>query len=60
MNNDYYTLDEVSKKIKVPVAYLRRMIKEHKLKAHLMGRSYKVTEIDLNSYINSCGVKNER
>lgn len=60
MNENYYTLEEISLKIKTPVAYLRKMVKAHRLIAHLMGRSYKVTESDLQKYIDSCGVKNVR
>lgn len=60
MKEEYYTLQEVSVKIKTPVAYLRKMIKENKLNAHKMGRSYKVTESELSEYVKSCGVQNER
>lgn len=47
MKENYYTLEEISLKIKIPVAYLRKMIKQERLVAHCMGRSYKVTETDL-------------
>lgn len=60
MSEKYYTLKEISDKIKTPVAYLRKMIKEGKLKAHCIGRDYKVSESDILDFINSCGVKNDR
>ncbi len=60
MKEEYFTLQEVSNKLKTPVAYLRKMIKEHRLKAHLMGRNYKCTESEVNEYVKSCGVKNDR
>lgn len=56
MKENYYTLEEISLKIKTPVSYLRKMIKANRLVAHRMGRSYKVTEKDLQKYIDSCGV----
>lgn len=60
MKENYYTLEEISLKIKTPVAYLRKMIKQERLIAHCMGRSYKVTETDLQRYIDSCGVRHVR
>ena len=59
MNKKYYTLKEVSDVLKTPVRYLRQMIKEKKLKAYLIGRSYKVEESDLNDYIYRCRGRNE-
>lgn len=60
MNDTHYTLKEISEKIKTPVAYLRKMIKEEKLEASKMGRDYKCTEKDIQKYIESCKVKNVR
>ena len=60
MNNKYYTLKEISCLLKTPVIYLRKLIKEHKLKGHFLGRQYIVSEEDLKTFIQSLGVKNER
>lgn len=60
MNTNYYTLKEVSEKIKTPIAFLRKSIKEHKLIAHFIGRQYLVSENDLIKYISSKGVKYEK
>ena len=60
MNEIYYTLKEISFKLKTPIPYLRKLIKNHQLKAHFIGRKYLVNEIDLITFINSRGVKNER
>lgn len=60
MDEKYYTLEEISSWIKTPIAYLRRMIKEGKLKAHCMGRTYKVSESEIKEYIESCGVRHVR
>lgn len=56
----YYTLKQVSEMILTPIPYLRKLIKEHKLKGRFIGRQYIVEENDLNIFINSLGVKNER
>ena len=60
MNEIYYTLKEISFKLKTPIPYLRYLIRSHQLKAHFIGRQYLVSEIDLKTFINSRGVKNER
>lgn len=60
MNEIYYTLKEISFKLKTPIPYLRYLIKSHQLKTHFIGRQYLVSEIDLKTFINSRGVKNER
>ena len=61
MNENYYTLKEISFRIKTPIPYLRRMINEHKLVASYIGKSYIVSEEDLSKFITNCkGAKNER
>ncbi len=60
MNTKYYTLKEVSEKIKTPIAFLRKCIKNHTLKAHFVGRAYVVSQEEVDDFISSKGVKNER
>jgi len=60
MSENYYTLKEISFRIKTPIPYLRKLIKQNKLKAHFIGRQYIVEETDLKYFINSRGIKNER
>ena len=60
MSNKYYTLKQVSELLITPIPYLRRMIKEQKLKAHFIGKQYIVSEEELKQYINSLGIKNVR
>ncbi|MGN1370677.1 MAG: hypothetical protein ACI4XM_00140 [Candidatus Coprovivens sp.] len=60
MSDKYYTLKEISCLIKTPILYLRKIVKEHKLKGHFIGRQYIVSEKELKDFINSVGVKNER
>ena len=59
IDTKFYTLKEVSVLIKTPVPYLRKLIKEHKLKGKFIGRQYIIDEKDLKLFINSLGVKNE-
>lgn len=58
MDEEYYTLAELSIKLKTPILYLRRMVREEKLVAHKMGRNYKVKESDVKKYVDSCRYKN--
>ena len=44
MSNQYYTLKEISCLLKTPIPYLRKMIKNHTLKAHFIGRQYIVSQ----------------
>ncbi len=56
----FYNLQQVSDILLTPIPYLRKLIKEHKLKGLFIGRQYIISEIDLKEFINSLGVKNER
>ena len=60
MSENYYTLKEISFRIKTSIPYLRKLIKQNKLKAHFIGRQYIVEETDLKYFINSRGIKNDR
>ena len=60
MKDKYYTLKEISVMLITPIPYLRKLIKQNKLKAHFIGRQYIVEETDLKYFINSRGIKNER
>ena len=56
----YYTLKQVSELLITPIPYLRKLIKEHKLKGSFIGRQYIISENDLKLFINTLGVKNEK
>jgi len=56
----YYTLKQVSEMILTPIPYLRKLIKEHKLKGCFIGRKYIISENDLKLFISTLGVKNEK
>lgn len=49
----YFTSKEVSILLKTPIQYIRKMIRENKLKAYKVGRQYIIKEQDLNNYLDS-------
>ena len=49
----YFTSKEVSILLKTPVQYIRKMIRENKLKAYKVGRQYIIKEQVLNIYLDS-------
>ena len=51
--NYYFTSKEVSILLKTPIQYIRKMIRENKLKAYKVGRQYIIKEQDLNNYLDS-------
>ena len=59
MKDKYYTLKEISVMLITPIPYLRKLIKEKKLKGCFIGRKYIVREQDLKLFISKLGVKNE-
>ena len=59
MKDKYYTLKEISVILITPIPYLRKLIKEKKLKGYFIGRQYIVREQDLKNFISKLGVKNE-
>lgn len=56
----FYNLQQVSEMLLTPISYLRKLIKEHKLKGLFIGRQYIISENDLKDFVSSLGVKNER
>ena len=49
----YFTSKEISILLKTPIQYIRKMIRENKLKAYKVGRQYIIKEKDLNIYLDS-------
>lgn len=60
MSDKFYTLNDVSSLLQTPIPYLRKLIKEHKLKGKFLGRYYIVSDDELKRFVSSLGVKNER
>ena len=57
MEDTFYNLKQVSKLLITPIPYLRKLIKEKKLKGHYIGRQYIISEKELKEFINTLGVK---
>ena len=60
MSDKFYTLKDISCLLQTPIPYLRKLIKEHKLKGKLLDRHYIVSDEKLKRFINSLRVKIER
>ena len=54
----YFTTKEISLLLKIPIRFIRKMIREEKIIAYKIGRQYIIKEQDLNNYLDS--VKYER
>lgn len=57
MEDKFYNLKQVSELLITPIPYLRKLIKEEKLKGHFLGRQYIISEKELKEFINTLGVK---
>ena len=57
MEDKFYNLKQVSDLLITPIPYLRKLIKEKKLKGHYIGRQYIISEKELKEFINTLGVK---
>lgn len=49
----YYTIEEVAKMLKVVYLTVYRWIKSEKLKAFKIGKQYRIKEKDLNNFIEN-------
>jgi excisionase family DNA binding protein len=50
-NKAYYTTEEIAKMLTIHVVTVRRWIREGKLPAILLGKSYRVTKEDLRRFL---------
>jgi len=57
MEDKFYNLKQVSELLITPIPYLRKLIKDKKLKGHYIGRQYIISEKELKEFINTLGVK---
>lgn len=51
MAEQYYSIEEVAKTLKVVYLTVYRWIQANKLKAYKAGKQYRITEVDLNKFI---------
>ena len=52
MNNDFYTPHEVAEKLKVSYMTVYRWIRSGKLEAAKLGKQYRITKNDLQTFVN--------
>ena len=57
MEDKFYNLKQVSELLITPIPYLRKLIKEEKLKGRFLGRQYIISEKELKEFIDNLGVK---
>lgn len=57
MEYTFYNLKQVSELLITPIPYLRKLIKEEKLKGHFIGRQYIISQKELKEFIDTLGVK---
>lgn len=48
---EYYTLEEISQKLKIPVATLRLYLKQEKLKGVKLGKHWRISSEQLDEFI---------
>ena len=54
---EFYTLQEIADLLQVNVQTVRRKVREGKIKALYLGKSYRVSRAALEEYFNSIGHK---
>ena len=57
MEDKFYNLKQVSELLITPIPYLKKLIKEEKLKGRFIGRQYIISEKELKAFIETLGVK---
>lgn len=53
IKDQYYTIEEVAKMLKVAYLTVYRWIKAEKLKAYKAGKQYRINELDIKYFITS-------
>lgn len=57
MNKDYYTVDEISNMLNIHPKTIQRYIREGKLRAAKIGKSWRITGHDLSTFIENDSYK---
>ena len=50
---DFYTVNEVAKKLRTTRAFVAKLINSKQLKAHKVGRAYRIKPADYEAYVKS-------
>ena len=51
MQTNYYTVDQVAKKLNLSLLTIRRYIKAKKLSAYKIGREYRIEKVDFDKFM---------
>ena len=52
LNDEFYTADELAEKLKLNIMTIYRYIKAGKLKAHKLGKEYRISQKDFEQFLN--------
>lgn len=56
-NKDFYTAQELADKLRVNVMTIYRYIKAKKLKAHKIGKEFRINKTEFNSFLKKVSTK---
>ena len=57
LKDDFYTAEELATKLKLNVMTIYRYIKAGKLKAHKIGKEYRITRAEFERFIRETSTK---
>lgn len=57
MNKDFYTAQELADKLRVNIMTIYRYIKAKKLKAHKIGKEFRIDKSEFEKFLNSVKTK---
>jgi len=57
LKDEFYTAEELATKLKLNIMTIYRYIKAGKLKAHKIGKEYRIDKIEFEKFINSTKTK---
>jgi excisionase family DNA binding protein len=57
MEKDFYTAQELADKLRVNVMTIYRYIKAKKLKAHKIGKEFRIDKTEFNSFLKKVSTK---
>lgn len=59
MDDKFYTVEQISQLLKIHAKTIQRYIREGKLRASKVGKSWRVSGHDLSAFIENSGMQNE-
>lgn len=57
MNNDFYTAQELADKLRVNIMTIYRYIGAKKLKAHKIGKEFRIDKAEFNNFLKKSSTK---